>query len=297
MGMPANLFSSAFRQQRLGLMFSIIMVLMVYLGTLAMAAQAMLARTALTWGYDLQSRMTVEIPYVSDEDALLKSGKREKIIAALRAMPEVADVTLVKEEETRRLLQAWIDDEALLNALPLPQLLDVSLKVGATLEPEALRRLLSKQAGEAQVYSHASWMGKLFGFLTGLGVIAGVMLILTGFAVVTVISVVCRAALVVQHDTIELLYFMGAPDHAIAKQFQKHIQALAIPASLIGFALAVLTLAMLVFMLSSLGGLSLIAPLSWVTVGGMMTLIPVGATGLAIMAARVSLLKHLRRLG
>ncbi len=297
MGMPSNLFATAFSQQRLGLMFSIIMVLMVYLGTLAIAAQAVLARTALTWGYDLQSRLTVEIPFIPDEDPLLKATKRDKMIAALRAMPEVADVTLIKDDETRRLLQSWIDDAALLDALPLPQLLDVTVKVGAALEPDAMQRALVKQVGEAQVYSHAGWMDKLFGFLTGLGVIAAVMLVLTAFAVVTVISVVCRAALVVQHDTIELLYFMGAPDHAIAKQFQKHIQALAIPASLIGFALAVLTIAMLVFMLSSLGGLSLIAPLSWVTVGGMMTLIPVGGASLAIVAARVSLLKHLRRLG
>ncbi len=297
MGMPSNLFSTAFRQQRLGLMFTIIMVLMVYLGTLAMAAQAVLARTALTWGYDLQSRLTVEIPFVPEEDALLKATKRDKMIAALRAMPEVAEVTLIKDDETRRLLQSWIDDAALLNALPLPQLLDVTVKVGASLEPEALRRALAQQVEEAHVYSHASWMAKLFGLLTGLGVIAAVMLVLTAFAVVAVISVVCRAALVVQHDTIELLYFMGAPDHAIAKQFQKHIQALAIPASLMGFVLAVLTVAMLAFMLSSLGGLSLIAPLSWVTVGGMMTLIPVGGAILAIVAARLSLLKHLRRLG
>lgn len=297
MGMPSNLFSTAFRQQRLGLMFTIIMVLMVYLGTLAMAAQAVLARTALTWGYDLKSRLTVEIPFVPDEDSLLKASKRDKIIAALHAMPEVADVTLVKEDETRRLLQSWINDADLLDALPLPQLLDVTIKVGASLEPETLRRALAQQTGDAHVYSHASWMAKLFGFLTGLGVIAAVMLVLTAFAVVTVISVVCRAALVVQHDTIELLYFMGAPDHAIAKQFQKHIQALAIPASLMGFVLAVLTVAMLAFMLSSLGGLSLIAPLSWVTVGGMMTLIPVGGAILAIVAARLSLLKHLRRLG
>ncbi|HAX91661.1 MAG TPA: hypothetical protein DCY07_05570 [Rhodospirillaceae bacterium] len=297
MGMPSNLFNTAFKQQRLGLMFSIILVILVYLGTLAMAAQAVLARTALTWGYDLQSRVTIEIPFVDDEDATQKQDKRERLLQLLRAMPQVDTVEPIDEAKTQGLLSQWIDDASLLQALPLPQLIDVTFKVGATLAPAELQRTLASHNRDLRVYGHADWMDKLLGFLTGLGVIATLMLFLTGFAVVTVISAICRAALAVQHDTIELLHFMGAPDHAIARQFQKHIQRLAFPAALIGFALAALTVAILVFLLSSLGGLSLIAPLSWVTLGSVTALIPLGAIGLSIITARQSLLRLLRRLG
>lgn len=297
MGMPSNLFATAFKQQRLGLMFSIILVILVYLGTMAMAAQAVLARTALTWGYDLQSRMTVEIPYVPGEEPSQKEERRTKIIDKLRADPDIIDVVALDDKHTQRLLEAWIEDPSLLAALPVPSLLDIHLKVGSKQGAGAIKATLEPFGEGIQVYSHGSWMSQLLGFLTGLGVIASLMLFLTAFAVVTVISVICRGALAVQHDTIELLYFMGAPDHAIAKEFQKHIRVLAVPASLIGFLLAVLTVGILVFLLSSLGGLSLIAPLSWVTVGLVMALIPAGAIVLSLVAARVSLIKHLRRLG
>jgi len=297
-GMPANVFSTAFKQQRLGLMFSVVLILMVYLGTLAIAAQAVLARTAWSWGYDLQSRMTVEIPFIPDEEPEAKSRRRDAVLAAVRAVAEVRTVAPLDEAQTRRLLRSWIEDSSLLEALPLPQLVDVTLKDGAELAPQALSAAVSAGGGGfVHVYGHAEWMRGLLGFLSGLGAIAALMLALTAFAVVAVISVVCRAALAVQHDTIELLHFMGAPDHALARQFQRHIRTLAVPASSIGFLLAAFTIALLAFLFGSFGGLSLIAVPSWFTLVGVMTLVPLGAVGLSILAAHFSLVKLLRRLG
>lgn len=296
MNMPANLFDTAFRHQRLGLMFSIIMTIMVFLGSLAMAAQATLVRTSLSWEYDLRSRLTVEVPSVPDEAPEMRVARAEKVRQALLAKSQVASATLVPREETTQLLKPWISDPALFAALPLPTLIDVDLKVGRSVPAADLADELSRITDGVLVHSHANWMDRLMGFLTGLGILAIVMLILTGIALVATIGVVCRAAMSVQHDTIELLHFMGATDVSIAKQFQHYIRVLSIPASLIGFLLAVVTLGFLTLLLGSLGGLSLIASSSWVTVGSVMAVIPIGATILAILTARFSVQKFLRRL-
>ena len=296
MTMPANLFVSAFREQRLGLMFSIIMVIMVFLGSLAMAAQATLVRTSASWGYNLQNRYTIEVPSIADETMNARHEKAQKIADALSERAEVAAVTIMPEQETAALIKQWVKDPALLSALPLPTLIDVDVKVGRRIDPTELSDDFNRIVAGIQVHSHSAWMDKLQGFLKGLGYLAGIMLLLTAIALVASIIVICRAAMAVQHETIELLHFMGASDRAIASQFQKHIQVLAIPAALLGFVLAVITVGLLALLLSSLGGLSLIAPLSWVTVAIVMSTIPVGAFVLAILTARLSVQKFLRRL-
>ncbi|MGE4350826.1 MAG: cell division protein FtsX [Bdellovibrionales bacterium] len=294
--MPFHLFDTAFRNQRLGLMLTIIMTIMVFLGSLAMAAQAALVRTSVSWEYDLQSRLTVEVPSMPDELGEIKKTKTEKIVELLKDKNEIDDVTIVPESETTELLKSWISDPALFAALPLPTLIDVDLKVGRTIDRDKLREELSRTCEGIMIHSHASWMDRLMGFLTGLGILAGIMLALTAIALVASIIVICRAAMSVQHDTIELLHFMGATDVSIAKEFQRHIRYLAIPAAVIGFLLALITLGGLTLLLNSLGGLSLLAASSWVTVGIVMALIPIGAIFLAILTARLSVQKFLQRL-
>ena len=296
MNMPFKLFDTAFRHQRLGLMFSIIMVIMVYLGSLAMAGQAVLVRTSLSWEYSLKSRLTVEVPANPDETPAIRIDRAQKVATMLREMPEVGDVVVVPEEETTKLLKPWVSDPALFAALPLPTLIDVDLKGSRTVDQDDVVHALSRAADGITIHSHATWMDRLLGFLTGLGILAGIMLVLTAVALVASIIVICRAAMSAQHDTIELLHFMGAADSSIARQFQNYILLLAIPASAIGFVMAAVTLGALTLLLGSLGGLSLIATSSWVTVGSVMAVIPLGAIILAVLTARLSVQKFLRQL-
>lgn len=296
MGLPGNLFSTAFRQQRLGVMFALIMAIMVYLGSLALAAQAVLARTSFSWGRDLETRVTVELPAVPDETGSDKAARVDKILGTLRQISGVRRVALVPEADTARLLKPWIADQALLDSLPLPVLIDLETRADRPVETETIRRALTSLAHGALVHTHAGWMESLLSFLRGLGALAGLMLGLTALALVTAIILVCRAAMAVQNDTIELLHFMGASDIAIARQFQKHVQKIALPASGIGFAFAAATAAVLALTLSTFGGLQHVSLLSWATVGGVMALVPLGAVLLSIVTARLSVLRFLRRL-
>lgn len=296
MTMPANIFSTGFKTQRLGLMLAVIMVIMVYVGCLAMAAQATLARTSLTWGDNLQHRYTIEIAAQVDEALSARAQRAEHVATLLRSMPEVKQVSIIPDEDTASLIKPWISDPTLLTALPLPVLMDVGIKPGQNVTGDGLKTRLSEHGAVVQVHAHAGWMNALLGFLKGLGYLAVIMLALTALAITIMISVVCRAAIAVQHDTIELLHFMGATDRSIAREFQQHIYRLALPASLIGFLAAAVTVVLLVLLLKSLGGISLIESSSWVTVGGVMFLIPVGAICLAILTARLSVLKLLQRL-
>ncbi|MDD2325583.1 MAG: hypothetical protein PHW63_06245 [Alphaproteobacteria bacterium] len=296
MSMPSNLFATAFRQRKLGFMFSLMMAIMIYLGSLAMAAQATLARTSVAWGGDLENRLTIEVPAHPDEVGPARMERAEKIVQALKGMDAVVSVDLLDEAKAADLVKPWVEDASLLESLPLPVLIDVNLKQAGSVSPEGLAARLGALAEGALVHPHAVWMAKLMGFLRGLGYLAGVMLVLTGLSVVVIIAFVCRAAMAMQHDTIELLHFLGATDRSIAWQFQKHVGRLMFFASLVGFFLACLTVAALVWLLTALGGFSLIASATWATVGAVMFLVPLGGIFLALVTARVSVLKLLERL-
>ena len=289
----SKLFWSAFKEQGLGFMFSAIMVILVYIGSLAIAAQAALWRTSVSWGHDLQSRMTVELPFIGGESYKQRQELTHQLIKELSSLPEVDEIQVVPDEEKEALLKAWVKDEDLLQILPLPTLLDIELQSGVNITADQLHKKLSLTFKDAYIHSHASWMEKLGGFLDVLGFVAGFMLILTALILIVVIMIICRAALSVQRGTIELLHYLGASDELIAQQFQKHISRLAMPCSVVGFVLACATMALLVLLLGSMDGLSLITPLSWFTIAGVMAIVPFGAVGLAQVAARLSIKRQL----
>ncbi len=296
MDLPPNLFATAFRRQRLGLMLFFLVGIMVYLGSLAMAAQAVLARTSLAWGHDLQYRLTAEIAPRSGEKPDALAARAEKVVAFLKERPEVRSVALRPEPDTARLLGPWIEDGELLRSLALPRLVEIALAPGAQVDPEALRESVKPLAGDIRFHPHERGMAQAIGFLRGLGALASLMLVLTGLSVVAIITIICRAAMSAQRETIELLHYMGATDGIVARQFQSYVRRLAFPSASIGFVLAALTVLGLAFLLGSLGGLSLVSSVSWATAFGMMAVVPVAAVLLAAASARLSVQGFLRRL-
>jgi len=296
MNLPHNLFSMAFRQQRLGGMLALLIGIMVYLGSLAMAAQAVLARTSFVWGHDIQNRVTIEIPAQADETREALDARSKKALAYLRSQVGVTDAQLLPADETARLLQPWIDDAQLLDALALPRLLDVDGAERRGLSPDLLKEKLSPLIGDVRVHKHEQGLSQLLGFLRGLGALAWFMLFLTGVAVVVIVTIICRAAMAVQGDTIELLHAMGATDQVVARHFQSHIRRLTLPSSILGFLFALATVGGLAFLLSALGGLSLVSPVSWITVCGVMALVPLAVASIAVLTARLSVQSLLRRL-
>lgn len=295
MNLPANLFSTAFRQQRLGFMLALLIGAMVYLGSLAMAAQSILARTSLVWEHDLQNRLTMEIPARPGETKAKAAERAREAVSFLSVRPGVKEIQLLPETETARLLEPWIEDADLLDSLVLPRLVDIEMISGEGVQPESLAALLKPIAGAVRFHRHTQGMAPLLGFLKGLGAIAALMLVLTGLSVVVIIAIICRAVMAVQHETIELLHYMGAADGILVHHFQNHIKRLAVPSSATGFFFAVLTIAALAFLLRSLGGLSLVSSVSWITAVGVMALVPLAAVGLAVLAARFSVQRLLRR--
>ena len=139
---------------------------------------------------------------------------------------------------------------------------------------------------DARVDDHAAWLADLAHLVRSLAALAGLMIALTGLALVIAIALICRAVMATERDTIELLHVMGAGDGSIARHFQSHAWRLAWPAALAGFLLAVISLGFLLFFIRHVVDLSTLQFSRWIGLVLLMIVVPCAAVMAAALSAR-----------
>lgn len=297
MTLPPHLFAAAPRAPRLGIVIPFLVAIMVYLATLALAAQIAFGSATALWSDSLEGHATLEMRMDQDEGT---SAKLNEALAVLRTLPDIESVTPVSHADIARLLKPWIDDPVLLTAMPLPQMIDIQLKQGHRIDAEALQSALAPFSKDVHVNWHDVWMAPLARLVRSLGLIAGFAVVVIAAAFMIAVMLVCRVAFAMQHETIELLHILGADDKAIAGHFQRQILLGSLLPSLLGFALALVTLgglAALYVEVQSVPEAGLLTlPRAWLVMGGCLSAVPLAALGVAAFSARLSVLRMLRRM-
>jgi cell division transport system permease protein len=270
-----------------------IIALMVYLAALALAGTLLLREGIARWDQGLAGSLTVEVP--PDQ-----SGKTEAVAAMLRATPGIARAQPLDAAAAAKLLEPWLGTSIAPGELPLPVLIDVRLTDPARVDSGALRQRLAAIAHGAELDDHRAWLDRLFDLALGVEIAAAVILGLIAAATVATIVFTTRTGLAIHHATIEVLHLIGARDGYIAGQFQWQALRLGLRGSLVGLALAVLTLlglGQLAGAAQSLPGLpplpSLsLAPQQWAA----LALPPLVAAATAMATARITVLRRLARM-
>lgn len=294
MALPYSLFSPAFRYQHLRWFFVALVGIMVYVATFATAAEATLSAITLTWDMSAQSRLTVEIPAVSDEATMSQDERMHQTLALLRPMPDILSVTPLPEDEAARLLKPWINQPELLKSLTLPLLIDVERKPGSNLSAAAIQDKLKTVGDDIHVDDHAAWLKDMEHLVHGLAFMAGLIILLTALTLIMAVSLICRAIMATERETISLLHTIGAEDEVIAKNFQSHAQHLAGRAAWVGFGLALISAGILLFFLRHFADASLLQPLHWFGLAVSILIVPLAAIWMAALSARLSALKLLQ---
>jgi cell division transport system permease protein len=293
MPLPAHVFAPAFRHRRLGWLFALLVAMMVYLASFATAAEATLSALTFTWDKDMESRLTVEIPPADAQSAIPQSERVQKVVTALEGLPGVDSVTVVPDEETVRLLRPWIAQPELIQALPIPTLVDVTRTSDSHLTADAVQDRLKTLVGGVHVDDHAAWLGDLGNLVHGLSAIAGLIVLLTMLTLIITVSLLCRAVMATEHEAIALLHVMGAEDDDIALHFQFHARRMALPAAIAGFVFALLSLGLMFFFIRHLVDLSALHILHWLGLACAVIAVPLVAVLIAAYTARLSVLRLL----
>ncbi len=267
--------------------------LMVFLAMLATAAALALSQSALGFQHGLEGRLTVQI---ADEPGSSLGPRAGRAVELLRETPGIASADELPREAVAALLQPWLGRDGLTRELPLPALIDVTLTPGMAVDLDALQAHLGNTVPGARIDDPRPWLDRLSRIAVLLEGLALAIVAAIGVATVAMVVFATRAGLAAHREVIEVLHLIGARDAYIARQFQGHALRLAFKGALAGTALAGLALFAIGRAAAQLDAALLppveFGPWSW----GALAALPLAASLLATLTARLTVLGALRRL-
>ncbi len=270
-----------------------VIAIMMFLTILAAAAGLSLGAAARGLGEDLAGRLTVQ---VLEPNADRRGAQIRSVMDELGRLSVVERSRMVPAKEVTELLDPWLGAEGLDPDLPIPALIDVTLKPGATDDVAQVRRAVQAVAPAARVDEHAQWLAPLARLLNSLKWLSAALVILMALATTAAVVLAARAALNTHQSTIEVMHLLGASDGQIATLFQRRIALDALFGGFIGLGAAMLTMALVGSRLKEIGsdllGSVNLGWFSW----GIILLMPLMGAILSTFSARFTVLKALRRL-
>ncbi len=274
-----------------------VIAIMVAMTVIAMAAGLALRNTVLSAQAGLEGGLTVQIVEARASERKAQSAAS---MERLKALPGVAAVRLVPQEELDHLIEPWLggDDGADgAMAVPIPSLIDVQLTDRADERQVAkVRAALAPVAPAARVDAQSGWLEPVYGAIASLQWLAIALVVLLAMALAAAVLMAARSALGTNRDTIEIVHLLGGTDAQIARVFQRSIGIDAAGGGVVGFALAMVVILLLGRRFAGLGaglvqqgslGLS-----DWV----LLAMVPLAAAVLAMITARFTVMHALRKM-
>lgn len=272
-----------------------VIAIMVALTVIAAAAGLASSNVARNAADTLSGGVTVQIV---EADPTARLRQAEAAAQRLNAMPGIDAATVVSQEEVERLIEPWLGGLVIDGQeIPVPAIVDVRLREEVTGEKlGALRRIVREVAPTARVDAQSTWLRPVFGAIDSLRLLALALVGLLAGALAAVVLLAVRNALGTNRETIEIVHLLGGTDQQIARLFQRSVGFDAAGGGAIGLALGLVAVLLLGRQFAGLdAGLVSGGALGWFD-WLLLALVPVGGVGLAMLTARWTVLRALRRM-
>lgn len=272
-----------------------VIAIMVALTVIAAAAGLSFSNTARSAADELVGGVTVQVVEANPE---LRARQAEAAAQRLRQIPGVTEAHVVSPDEVERLIEPWlgarIDGE---DAIPVPALVDARLRGPVDAETlGALRRSVREAAPAARVDAQSSWLRPVFGAIDSLRWLSLALVALLAFAMSAAVLLAVRTAMGANRGTIEVVHLLGGTDVQIARIFQRSIGFEAIGGGALGLGLGSVVVLFLGQRFADLGaGLVSSGALGWRD-WILLALVPIAGVALAMITARITVLRTLRRM-
>ncbi|MFN0115227.1 MAG: cell division protein FtsX [Paracoccaceae bacterium] len=211
-----------------------------FLAVFALALSQAAGRLADRWGEALENTATVRISAPPEELA----AQTDRVLAVLATTPGVGSARAIPAAETQKLLTPWLGPDLPVDALPLPQLVEVRAAPPG-FDSEGLRLRLSAEAPGAVLDDHARWRLPLVEAAERLRLLGLVALVLIGAVTAAMITLAAQAALAANGQVIRVLRLIGARDSYIARAFVRRFTLRTFAGALAGSAAGTLAVAFL----------------------------------------------------
>lgn len=200
-----------------GLLPAVIAVMM-FMTALALVGAVALGSGIRGWSEALDSQITIQIV---NESAGTRARDTEAALRLLRATPGVEDAQILAESEVMALVAPWLGRVPTDSGLPLPTLIDVRIRPGASLDTGAIAERLAVAAPSAIVDDHEVWLSQVLELAQMVRITLGIITAMVLMCTSAIVIFGCRASLAAHADIISIMHNLGAEDSLIAGSFER----------------------------------------------------------------------------
>ncbi len=213
---------------------------MTFLAVFALALSLASGRLATRWASALDKTATIRISAPDDQ----LTQQTRAVLALLSRTPGIATATEMTRDETKALLEPWLGPDLPIEALPLPQLIEIT-ETATGYDAEGLRQRLAAEAPGAVLDDHTRWRRPMVEAADRLRLLGLLSMALIGAAMAGMITLAANAALAANAQVIRVLRLVGARDGYIASAFVRRFTLRAFTGSAVGAVLGTLGVAAL----------------------------------------------------
>jgi cell division transport system permease protein len=213
---------------------------MAFLAVFALALSIATGRLADRWSQALTQTATVRISAPPEQ----MQAQTEKVLDVLKTTPGVSAARVMEPDEIKRLLEPWLGPDLPVDALPLPQLVEVA-ETPEGVDGPGLQLRLQAEAPGAILDDHLRWRQPLVSSASRVRILGLLSLALIGGATAALITLATQAALAANGQVIRTLRLVGARDGYIARAFVRRFTIRAFMGALAGTALGMAAIALL----------------------------------------------------
>jgi len=213
--------------------------IMVFLTGMAVVSGIQLGLLADGWRASAAGSLTVQIV---ESDAAKRQAQTDAAVDILRTMPGIKSVNQLGEHDMAALLEPWIGETNLTEHLPVPTMINVSLRPGVSIDLQALSSLLQADVPAARIDTHEQWLDDLLSLAIAAQMISAAIIVMMLVATIAIVVFTARNSLLAQHETVAVVHMLGAADAMIARSFQRRFWSVGLRGGLIGLLLIALVI-------------------------------------------------------
>lgn len=219
-----------------------VIAILTFLAAISAGAAVLAARASEQWRGAVSNEMTIQIRPDSQRDIEADIARAVRMAQDLGGIDSVRPVP---RAESDKLLEPWLGTGLDLVELPVPRLIVLKLKPGATPDLGGFGPALRKEVPTAILDDHRIWVRRLSAMASTI-IVSGFMIVLLVLtAAALAVAFATRGAMAGSRESVEVLHFVGADDDFIAREFQSRFIRLGLRGGACGGGAAILAIAVL----------------------------------------------------
>jgi len=218
-----------------GLALGVVITIMSFLACLALGGVGLIASATQDWQGKISREATIQIAPIEGVDMEQSLQTAHRLVSSFAG---VDDAHILNKEDTQKLLEPWLGDQAELLELELPRLILVRFRDDIVPDLDFIRAALQQEIEGATFDDHRMWIDRLSSVAHMLILASITVFILTLITMMVSVFFATRAALLMNTHILEVLHFIGADARFVARQFDGYFLKIGVKGGCCGALLA-----------------------------------------------------------